>query len=103
MKDFEEQDKSICRNCFHSYVCEQFNEHRDSDNKKCHFHNDHFFPAADVAEEKRGRWIENEDDFWVLCDACGVELWDKDGKIVEQYQYCPYCGAFMFGKGENDG
>ena len=41
--------ESICRRCFHSYVCEQFNEHRDDNNKKCHFFNDHFAPAADVA------------------------------------------------------
>lgn len=41
--------ESICRRCFHSYVCEQFNEHRDSNNQKCHFFNDHFVPIADVA------------------------------------------------------
>lgn len=44
---------SICRKCFHSYVCEQFNEHKDSDNKKCHFFNDHFVPTADVVEVVR--------------------------------------------------
>ena len=36
---------SICKNCFHSYVCEQFNENRECDNKKCHFANDHFVPT----------------------------------------------------------
>jgi hypothetical protein len=36
---------SICKDCFHSYVCEQFNEHRECDNKRCHFANDHFVPA----------------------------------------------------------
>jgi len=44
----------ICRRCFHSYVCEQFNEHRESSNQKCHFFNDHFVPAADVVEVKHG-------------------------------------------------
>jgi hypothetical protein len=29
-------------------VCDQFNEHRNSYNEKCHFFNDHFVPAADV-------------------------------------------------------
>lgn len=43
----------ICRKCFHSYVCEQFNEHKDDNNKKCHFFNDHFIPAADVVEVVR--------------------------------------------------
>lgn len=44
---------SICRKCFHSYVCEQFNEHKEHDNTKCHFFNDHFVPAADVVEVVR--------------------------------------------------
>ena len=43
-----EHIESICRGCFHSYVCEQFNAHRDSYNEKCHLFNDHFVPAADV-------------------------------------------------------
>ena len=41
--------ESICRNCFHSYVCEQFNENKDENNEKCHFFNDHYTPTADVA------------------------------------------------------
>ena len=41
---------SICRRCFHSYVCEQFNEHKDDHNERCHFFNDHFVSAADVVE-----------------------------------------------------
>ena len=45
--------ESVCRSCFHSYVCEQFNENRDSDNKQCHFFHDHFVPAADVVEVVR--------------------------------------------------
>lgn len=45
--------KSICRSCFHSYVCEQFNEHRECDNKKCHFANDHFVHTTDVVEVVR--------------------------------------------------
>ena len=40
--------ESICRNCFHSYVCEQFNEDKDDNNEKCHFSNDHYIPRADV-------------------------------------------------------
>ena len=45
-----ERKESVCRRCFHSYVCEQFNDHRNSDNQKCHFFNDHFVSAADVVE-----------------------------------------------------
>ena len=42
--------KNLCSRCFHSYVCEQFNEHRDSpaEYTRCHFYNDHFVDAADV-------------------------------------------------------
>lgn len=47
--------ESICLRCFHSYVCEQFNEHRDVKNDKCHFYNDHFVPYADVAPVQE--WI----------------------------------------------
>ena len=46
-------EESICRKCFHFYVCEQFNEHQDDKNKKCHFFNDHFVPTADVVEVVR--------------------------------------------------
>lgn len=41
---------SICRKCFHSYVCEQFNRYRDSENNRCHFYNDHFVPYSSVME-----------------------------------------------------
>ena len=51
--------ESICLRCFHSYVCEQFNEHRDVKNDKCHFYNDHFVPYADVAPVQK--WISVKD------------------------------------------
>ena len=44
---------SICKDCFYSYVCEQFNEHRECDNKKCHFFNDHFVSTEDVVKVVR--------------------------------------------------
>lgn len=50
-----DERESICLRCFHSYVCEQFNEHRDVKNDKCHFYNDHFVPYADVAPAQK--WI----------------------------------------------
>ena len=55
-------------------------------------------PAADVVEVKHGYWIENEDDFWVMCSECGTEFWDDQGSIVNTYRYCPYCGAKMDGE-----
>ena len=75
------QSKSICINCFHSYVCEQFNEHRDSGwvNKKCHFFNDHFVPAADVVEVVRCRDCQYRGDYG--CPMYYEEdiEWDDDG------------------------
>ena len=51
---------SICTECFHSYVCEKFNEHRECDNKRCYFANDHFVSAdlinrqqAEIEEYKK--------------------------------------------------
>lgn len=52
--DTDIENQSICHSCFHSYVCEQFNENRHiTDNKKCHFHNDHFVASADLVEVVR--------------------------------------------------
>ena len=51
--------ESICLRCFHSYACEQFNEHRDLKNDKCHFYNDHFVPYADVVPVQK--WISVKD------------------------------------------
>ena len=53
---------SICKGCFHSYVCEQFNEHRECDNKKCHFFNDHFVPAENMVEVVRCKDCKYQDD-----------------------------------------
>ena len=97
-----EYNESICRGCFHSYVCEQFNEHKDDDNKKCHFYNDHFVPAADVVEVRHGHWIEKivkpewlDDDveIYYVCSVCECNDFGKS-------PYCPFCGAKMDGKEE---
>lgn len=84
-----EHIESICRLCFHSYVCEQFNEHRDSNNEKCHFFNDHFVPAADVAPVVHGRWIVKSatDCFCSECKTQGSPQWKG----------CPVCLARMDG------
>lgn len=85
--------ESICLRCFHSYVCEQFNEHRDVKNDKCHFYNDHFVPYADVAQVRRGRWLWNETgelgwEQYYICSNCGDnEYWES--------KFCPNCGAKM--------
>ncbi len=100
--------ESVCRRCFHSYVCEQFNEHRDSNNEKCHFFNDHFVPAADVAPVVHGRWIPIKVPTgiellgikemvvgFIRCSKCYMEF---DISCEWYSHYCPNCGARMGGE-----
>lgn len=126
-----EQNESICRRCFHSYVCEQFNEHRDGNNSKCHFCYDHFVPAADVVEVRRGelRVEINTECFgdaklaeergwyrkFFYCPNCGsiirTESWDSrymfgSGTVLktnDNPNYCPKCGTKFEWEGEVNG
>ena len=61
-------------------------------------------PAADVAPERHGRWVDNH------CTACGMmpmgdEMWklcDFEPPRFEKFMdYCPSCGCHMDG-GDND-
>lgn len=48
-------------------------------------------PAADVAEVRHGRWIEN-----TFCSCCGGFDEDDKGNIIQSFHnYCPNCGARM--------
>ena len=90
--------ESICLRCFHSYVCEQFNEHRDVKNDKCHFYNDHFVPYADVAPVVHGQWVDNgiPDSILSGCSVCGFTCGSSS------FFYCPNCGAKMDGGDGNN-
>lgn len=58
------------------------------------------FPAADVQEIRRGRWIE-EDDAIVHghCSSCGWNaIWQETD--VFGMPYCPNCGALMVNEDE---
>lgn len=50
MKDKEKQieEMPICANCFHAYVCEEYNLNRDMLRKKCAYYNDHFLDIDSV-------------------------------------------------------
>jgi hypothetical protein len=50
---------------------------------------------AGYRKQSEGEWIENEDDFWVMCSECGTEFLDDQIGIVNTYSYCPDCGAKM--------
>jgi hypothetical protein len=55
-------------------------------------------PAADVAEVRHGRWIEN-----TFCSCCGGFDEDDKGNIIQSfYNYCPNCGARMDKEDEHE-
>jgi hypothetical protein len=83
-------ERSICQDCFHSYVCEQYNENKDDNNEKCHFFNNHFVPAADVVEVKHGEWKWDKRFSNYTCSLC--HNWD-----LTTPNYCSNCGAKMDG------
>ena len=91
---------SICKDCFHSYVCEQFNEHRECDNTKCYFFNDHFVSPADVVKVVRCKdckYFEPlRDSTWInqnrkdgICYAL-VNFHDSERYCVQPDHYCSY-------------
>ena len=54
-------------------------------------------PAADVAPVRHGRWISDEGDVLFHCSECETQIstsWDYDDL---QWNYCPDCGAKMYG------
>ena len=52
---------SVCRKCFHAYVCEEFNADRDYPHKRCAYANDHFVYADRLGElaaaDREGRVV----------------------------------------------
>ena len=53
------------------------------------------FPAADVVEQKHGKWIKADDGFdesWV-CSECMEEYVSVDADFIDYAHYCPNCGA----------
>ena len=78
---------------------------------RCAYRDAQRFPAADMVEVRRGKWIETHEPLgWrdVDCAECSVchESWiiDEDSSIEDyecMWHYCPNCGAKMDG-GKND-
>ena len=52
--------------------------------------------AADVAPVRHGRWVEYKIPPIVCCSNCD---WATDVK-EKDFQYCPNCGAKMYGDGK---
>lgn len=64
-------------------------------------------PTADVREVRHGKWLlTGAYPHWLYCDKCYKRI-VPNAEWVETYNiptnYCPYCGARMDGKGQNDG
>lgn len=81
-------EESICRKCFHSYVCEKFNENKYDNNEKCHFFNNHYVPTADVVEVVRCKdcaYCEEMQGVIGMCLYCHRWRMDVDGDV-----YCSY-------------
>lgn len=64
-------------------------------------------PAADVAEVRHGEWVcvNDTDNVWMCdgADGCGGEIILLEGTPLDnEWERCPYCGARMDGKGEDE-
>lgn len=58
-------------------------------------------PAADVSPVRRGRWIEQCEESFYSCSACGTEWITIEGTPKENdMDFCPHCGAKMDGGDE---
>lgn len=63
-----------------------------------------------IEERKNGEWIYGEDEYGIdgyHCDKCGFFVpWDYAHKFInyiEDYNFCPHCGADMRGeRNDND-
>ena len=57
-----------------------------------------YFPAADVREVKRGKWIDDKVSFYLGCSECGCFLEYAVDTFLDEgdhYNFCPNCGADM--------
>jgi rubrerythrin len=61
------------------------------------------YPAADVVERKRGKWIQYPEvlkladalnDEYIGCSVCET-VWNMMDNDVERFNFCPNCGAMM--------
>jgi sarcosine oxidase delta subunit len=97
-----------CEDCIHYDIC--IFHHYGDENKKC----PHFKNKADVADLRHGEWVFDTNytgkhkEIWV-CSVCnhyqykriGSGKRDNPDKMLYMF-YCPFCGAKMDGKGEEE-
>lgn len=56
-------------------------------------------PAIDAAPVVHGRWIFNQEQWTWDCTNC--KGWVGSGVRISRYEYCPNCGAKMYGGNDN--
>lgn len=47
--------------------------------------------TADVQEVIHSKWMSDHD--YIICNNCGYEIHDPYGDLIQEYDYCPKCGA----------
>ena len=56
-------------------------------------------PAADVRENKRGKWDDKKVAFYFKCSECGCCVRAFAGEVfldyAQEWNFCPNCGADM--------
>ena len=99
--------KEQCKKCFHFQVCANVMKNQllirekmlKEENPKC----EHFVPAENVAEVRRGKWALFAKDIIgkaFICSLCGnVEVTEdfETSPIDNDCNYCSKCGAKMEG------
>lgn len=92
---------ATCKDCLHVDVC--IFRDASEDEKIC----SQFINKADVVEVRHGEWVSElvtrcdwrgkKQKYYQpnSCNLCHTAVYDRT-------DYCPHCGAFMVGKGEQD-
>lgn len=94
-------DDYIKREAFLKTWCESYCRPKQNCREDCSFYDAITqFPAADVRENVRGKWIDDEtrpmSDPRLTCSNCGsIEV------PLVKWRFCPTCGAEM--RGEKNG
>lgn len=52
-------------------------------------------PAADVRPVVRGKWTRRKSKLYTMCSACGYGYSNSHYHEVEEFKFCPNCGAMM--------
>ena len=52
-------------------------------------------PAADVRPVVRGKWTRRKSKLYTMCSACGYGYSNSHYHKVEEFKFCPNCGAMM--------